>query len=186
MKLKILATAILTATICLPAIVRAENTLQLRQLGAVRSSVLVAQSDWGEFSSVAGRFTVLIPGTPTQESETNEDGFVEHSFTLTKERSAFLIHYSDIPEAEELSDTEIQQLLDSTPTDFVKEAKAQLLASRSITLDGNPGKEFEFTLRDGTPGAARVYLVKQRLYVIVGMASDAENTQKFVNSFRLL
>ncbi|MCL1469636.1 hypothetical protein [Argonema antarcticum] len=186
MKFKFLATSILAVPLCLATTVRAENTLQFRQLGAIQPSVLVAQSDWSEFSSASGGFAVLMPGTPKEESETSDDGSVEYSYTLSLEKAAFLVHYTDIPNADELSAEEIQELLDGTPADFAKGAEAKLLGTRSISIDDNPGKEFEFTLSDGTPGKARVYMVKKRLYVVVGMTSESENTERFLNSFRLL
>jgi hypothetical protein len=46
------------------------------------SSTLIAQTAWNEFSSSEGKFAVSMPGTPKQETETDEDGLTSHSFTV--------------------------------------------------------------------------------------------------------
>lgn len=187
MKFKILAAAILVAPLCLIPTVRAENTLPLRQLVAVESSDPAAQTDWSEFSSTTGRFAVSMPGQPTEETETAQDGTLDYSFSLKLQKSAYFIHYTDIPDADKLKNEDLTKLLDDLPAEFIKGADAQLEDDpRNIEINGYPGKEFKFTLNTGIPGVGRVYMVQQRLYLILAMADKPEDTQKFVNSFRLL
>lgn len=181
MKLKTLVIITLATPLWLSIPLRAESLVQFKQ------PVLVTQeASWNEFSSETGRFAVSMPGTPKEETETNKDGSTEHSFSLTSDDSAFLIHYSDIPDIEKLSKEEITKILDNAPNDFAKAAKAKLIGSKTVSLDGHPGKEFEFTVSEGVNGKGRVFLVEKRLYIVVGMATIPDNLQKFLDSFRLL
>lgn len=181
MKLKTLAIITLATPLWLSTPQRAESLVQFPQ------PVLVTQvASWNEFSSQQGGFAVSMPGTPKEEAETNEDGSTEHTFSLTSDDSAFLIQYSDIPDIEKLSKAKITQLLDEAPNDIAKNANAKLIAAKTVSLDGYPGKEFEFSFSEGVNGKGRVYLVKQRLYIIVGMTTQPDNVQKFLDSFRLL
>ncbi|MFB2895904.1 hypothetical protein ACE1CI_23590 [Aerosakkonemataceae cyanobacterium BLCC-F50] len=181
MKLKTLAIITLATPLWLLIPLRAESVVQFQQ-----PILLTQQASWNEFSSEKGRFAVSMPGTPKEETETNQDGSTEHSFSLISDDSAFLIHYSDIPDIENLSKEEITTLLDKAPNDFAKDAKAKLINAQTVSLDGHPGKEFELKLKEGINGKGRVYLVNQRLYIVLAMAAKPENQQIFLDSFRLI
>ena len=152
------------------------------------SSALVAQTSWKEFSSSEGKFAVSMPGTPKQETETDEDGLTSHSFTVELENpnSAYLVTYYDVPEVAKATPEQIKELLDGTPDAFAKGGNAQLTRSQNIILDGNPGREFEFTSTEGFSGKGRVYLVEERLFLVVAIAPQSQNIQQFLDSFRLL
>ncbi|MFB2936718.1 hypothetical protein ACE1B6_15810 [Aerosakkonemataceae cyanobacterium BLCC-F154] len=181
MKLKTLAIIILATPLCLSTPLRAETLVKFPL-----PVLLTQETSWNEFSSKQGGFAVSMPGTPKQETGTNQDGSTEHSFSLTSNNSAFLIHYSDIPKIEKLTKEEITKLLDNAPNDFAKGANATLVTAKNVSLDGYPGKEFEFILGEGINGKGRVYLVNNRLYIVVGMTTQPGNVQKFLDSFRLL
>ena len=181
MKLKSLAIITLTTPLWLSTPLRAESLVQFPQ------PVLVTQqASWNEFSPQHGGFSVLMPGTPKKETKTNPDGSTDHSFSLTSDDSAFLIHYSDIPNIGNLSKEEITKLLDLGLDDFAKNAKAKLITTKDVALDDYPGKEFEFTVSEGINGKGLIYLVKNRLYIVVGMTTQPDNVQRFLDSFRLL
>jgi hypothetical protein len=181
MKLKILAILTIASPLWLSTPLRAENLVEFKQ------PVLISQEvSWNEFSSPQGRFAVLMPGTPKEETEKNQDGSTEYSFSLVSDDSAFLIHYSDIPDIEKLSQAEITKVLDKAPNDFAEGAKAKLITAKSVTLEGHPGKEFEFKISEEINGKGRVFLVNQRLYIVVGMTTQTNNVQRFLDSFRLL
>ena len=152
------------------------------------SSTLIAQTAWKEFSSSEGKFTVSMPGTPKQETETDEDGLTSHSFTVELENpdSAYLVTYYDVPEVAKATPEQIQELLDGAPDAFAKGGNAELTRSQNIILDGNPGREFEFTSTEGFSGKGRVYLVEERLFLVVAIAPQRQNIQRFLDSFRLL
>ena len=187
MRFRIIVTAILTAPLWLSTSVKAETSFQFKEALAFQPSILLAQSNWREFSSTEGGFAVSMPGTPKEETATDKKGSVDHSFSLTLDKAAYFIHYTDIADIKELSNDQKNQLLDVVPAQFIEGGKAKLEEEpRSIDIKGHPGKEFKFTLSDGTPGICRVYMVEARLYLVLGMTADVGNYQKFVNSFRLL
>jgi len=152
------------------------------------SSTLVAQTSWNEFSSSEGKFAVSMPGTPKQETETDEDGLTAHSFTVELQNpdSAYLVTYYDVPEVAKATPEQVKELLDGTPDAFAKGGNANLTRSQNIILDGNPGREFEFTSTEGFSGKGRVYLVQQRLFLVVAIAPQTQSIQRFLESFRLL
>lgn len=181
MKLKTLAIITFATPLWLLIPSRAESVVQFQQ-----PILLTQQASWNEFYSEKGRFAVSMPGTPQEETETNQDGSTEHSFSLIADDSAFLIHYSDIPSMEELSQEEITKLLDDAPNGFAKDAEAKLINAKTVSLSGHPGREFEFKLKEGINGKGRVYLVEKRFYIVVGMTIKPDNLQKFLDSFRLI
>ncbi|HAZ47571.1 MAG TPA: hypothetical protein DDW76_03580 [Cyanobacteria bacterium UBA11369] len=152
------------------------------------SSTLVTQTVWKEFSSSEGKFAVSMPGTPKQETETDEDGLTSHSFTVELENpdSAYLVTYYDVPEVAKATPEQIKELLDGAPDAFAKGGNANLTRSQNIILDGNPGREFEFTSTEGFSGKGRVYLVQERLFLVVAIAPQSQSIQRFLDSFRLL
>jgi hypothetical protein len=91
-----------------------------------------------------------------------------------------------VPEVAQATPEQVKELLDDAPDAFAKGANAQLTQSQNIILDGNPGKEFEFTSTEGFSGKGRVYLVEQRLFLVVAIAAQTQNIQRFLDSFRLL
>ncbi|HEY9851328.1 MAG TPA: hypothetical protein V6D28_17800 [Leptolyngbyaceae cyanobacterium] len=187
MRFKTFAAVILAAPLCLVPSVRAENSLPLRGLIKIESPEPSAQSDWNEFLSTSGRFAVSMPGQPKEEIATADDGSLDYSFSLRLPRGAYFIHYTDIPKANEMESEKLQALLDRVPADFVSGAQATLKEDpRNVEINGYPGKEFYFTLKTGLPGVGRVYMVQERLYLLLAMTNQSEDTQKFVNSFRLL
>lgn len=147
-----------------------------------------AQTSWKEFSSSEGKFAVSMPGTPKQETETDDEGLTSHSFTVEIQNpdSAYLVTYYDVPEFAKATPEQIKELLDGTPDAFAKGGNAQLTRSESIILDGNPGREFEFTSTEGFSGKGRVYLVLDRLFLVVAIAPQRQNIERFLDSFRLL
>ena len=180
MKFRILVTAILAAPLCLPTTVQAEAHPPVIQ--PIQPSVQATQADWSEFSSTQGGFAVSMPGTPQEKIQTD----VDRSFLLTLGKSYYYVHYTDIPDIEKLNADELKDLLDKMPMVFVEGVEGKLVTERNVILNGYLGKEFEFTLGDDSVGQARVYMVEQRLFIIVGMSSEPENAQKFLQSFRLL
>ncbi|MFB2881379.1 hypothetical protein [Floridanema aerugineum] len=181
MKLKTLAIITLATPLWLLIPLRAESLVQFQQ-----PVLLTQEASWNEFSSEKGRFAISMPGTPQEERETNQDGSIEYSFSLASDNAAFLIHYSDIPNIEKLSKEAIAKLLDSAPNDFAEGANAKLTKAKDVSLDGYPGKEFEFIVSEELNGKGRVYLVKERLYIVVVMATQPDTLQKFLDSFRLI
>ena len=181
----------------LAASVRADS-LHLKQIQAIQpclicntkntkteQPILIAKSDWKKFSSDAGRFAVLLPGKPTEETETEktEDGTtVHHTFSLATETGAFVMMYSDFPE--DITKIKADFLLDEA-CKGLSIGGDQLLSQRRISLGAYPGREIEYKTQDGITGKARIFLVGQRLYQLHIAFPQAGDTKKFFDSFEL-
>lgn len=189
MRLRIVATVTLLAPLCLAATVRAESPAHLRQLQGVQSraaqSIALAESNWKELSSSTGKFAILMPGIPKEDTEKDKDT-TYHTFKVETKDALYLVNYFDMPEVGQASPDEVKHILDNGPAEFVKSADAKLLSQRNISLTGNPGKEFEFSVGDGIPGKGLLYVVNKRMYLVVVVTPQQENAQKFISSFRLL
>lgn len=157
--------------------------------------IQVAQSNWEQFSSPEGGFTVLMPIKPTQQSKTTEGAALsleDHRFiaSLEEGKVTYTVSYTNFPD--ELSQLPPNVILESISSRFTNDSKLKLLNQQDITLSQYSGKEFKFETPDGNLVKQRVFLVKQRLYQLIteipkaresALSSDVE---KFMNSFQLL
>lgn len=154
---------------------------------------LTGEVNWKEFSSEEGRFSVLLPRTPRQTTETVDapSGEIdEHTFTTIYGDTTYVVSYSDYPQSLTSGDTRavLDALRDSAVTGF----SGKLLSERSISLNGHPGRELEIQVSDdsGTVIAQlRIFLVRNRLYylytIIPEERSSSPSVDKFLNSFKL-
>jgi hypothetical protein len=186
MKLNILVTSILAVPLVLTTTVRAQSTVPQQPLPMVQAPASATQMSWQEFSSQSGGFAVLMPGAPKEERETKDDGSLSGSLHVTLDNAYYSVHYKAIADLEQLSPDQIQEILDRAPGEFAEGAEAKLVRSQTISLNGNVGREFEFDMDNGIVGKGRVFIVKQRLFVVVGITPEIQNSQRFLNSFRLL
>lgn len=150
--------------------------------------VNVDNGAWTTFTSEAGRFSVLMPGTPTNTEETkpSEHGpFTTHLFILRQPKNVFLIGWVDYdPSFNFNRQTELEMNRDN----FINGIKATLLDSRHLKIDGYPA--IEFTAE--TPQRifrSRVYMVGRRPYqIVIGSPKgqdDSVAVNRFFNSFKV-
>jgi hypothetical protein len=143
------------------------------------------------YNSVEGRFSVLFPGAPTQDTQqvTLPDGdlMTIHQFQSAENNVAYLVLYNDYPAKYVGGDA--QSLLESVRDRSIESAKATLSSDEPINLAGVPGRAVKFTGGDGITYIARYFLDGPRLYqliVTVGAGSMAAQADDFLNSFRIL
>jgi TonB family protein len=155
-----------------------------------------SEKAWKEFSSLEGRFTVLMPGSPAKESrsvQTHAGRIGLEVFELKTGVASYLITYSDFPRMPEDPQTALKHARDGA----VENAKGKLLHEKKISLDGHPGLELIIE----TPSTiikSAFYAVKQRLYQVVillppdrGLPKEIIKFQdsvatKFLGSFKLM
>lgn len=158
------------------------------------TSILDAPPTWTEFSSEAGRFSILMPAKPnyvTQTLETGQGRFEHHVFVATV-RGGLLscfVDYVDLPK--QLGDAKnADSLFDLARDEFIKGAQAQLERETNITLDGHPGREVRMRVYGGQE-RLRVFLINGRLYQISitlvnkDAMPEEETIEKFVKSFKI-
>jgi hypothetical protein len=144
---------------------------------------------WKQYSPDKAGFSVLIPGTPIEmpiKAATPAGEMTLNTCVVQRSDGGnFTVIYHDLPAAP--SPQEIQQIFDTAKVTVALTSGGKVTSEKTISLDGNPGRELEITVRDAVV-KARVYIVKQHIYQMVSgplgkvAASDVD---KFFNSFKL-
>jgi len=161
-----------------------------------RTLLSPAQSNWQEFKSTSGGFTVQMPGTPKDQAQSVAQAtgdLTVHNFTAEDGNNAYIVSYVDFPSGA-IAQNEADTILDSTVDGSVSSGKGTLKSKSAITQGGYPGRLAEFTTAangqvPATSIKAHYYLVKDRLYQVLAVAPldrlPAE-ADKFLDSFKLL
>lgn len=211
MRLQLLSTALLLATICSGAPAQAqfgrdrpdffergqeqlEQTIRQLQTGRPEDSLLTIQGEklrWQQLILKEGGFTVWMPlAAIVEETETvnTAAGSIDFKvFSTHPKSSRFLVAYADSSALAEAIDAET--LLNRVRDGIVKKTNFRLTQDRNVSLWGYPGKELSLTGADETI-AIRAYATGERVYVLGVMQSgDGELEEAaiaFFNSFRLL
>lgn len=147
----------------------------------------IPQVEWQPFCSADGQFAIDMPGNPKINVETFSTQITAHTYrSILKSKETYLLRFFDLDDLR-LSNNNIRITLNSAVDLFVVAANAKLLQVRDISLDGYPGKEFEFQpLSPKEPvGIGQVFLVDRRIYGLVASTQKPENARKFLYSFRL-
>ena len=151
--------------------------------------------EWKDFASEKGKFSIGMPATPKESSQSVDTaaGKIDLTmFTAQLGSAAYLVSYSDYPE-EMMNSADPLKVLDGALDGSVTNFSGKVLSSTDITLDGNPGKEFNAEGKVTNPGdgslRGRIYLVKNRLYqiIVVGLKdkTPATDIDKYLQSFKL-
>jgi hypothetical protein len=186
--------AILSITLALSAAIGAQDHTPRRPTNpapAPSPRVTVADPNdagWLRFTSELGRFTVLMPETPTPKTETtpSEHGpYTTHLFISKDKENLYLIGWVDYDPSFNFNK---QSELAANRDNFVKGLKATLVSTRPLRIDGYQAIEFiaETTER---VFKSRVYMVGRRPYqIVIGYPKDQEDTlttNRFFNSFKV-
>lgn len=148
---------------------------------------------WEEFSSSEGNFSVQMPGAPSHQTEQVQTAIGPIDMHLFSRelgsKIAYIVIYSDYPEV--ITRASPDQVLDGGRDAAVANSKGKLLSEERIFLDGgHAGREIVVEVPDQGVMKLRVYLVRQRLYQIMLLASkeriDSEENAKYFTSFKLL
>ena len=154
------------------------------------------QISWRDFSSAQGRYSIIMPGAPDDQTLTIDTtaGPIDKHLALFENRSgAFVVIYADYP-ASLARQADPQQLLDDERDNAIAATKGALFNERRLALDGHPGREIKIDIPgDGALPAGvmtvRYYLVGDRLYEITVVTPKTrpapDITQKFLDSFQL-
>jgi len=145
-------------------------------------------NEFKEFASAEGRFKVLMPGTPKEESQAAA-GTNMKTYSLTEKEGAYMVAFADLPLPKGMKEPEIQKRLDGARDGMLSNVGGKLTNSSKITLSGKyPGREVQATLPKQQDGLliAKIYFVNQRLYQIMvtgtkAWAGSADAT-KFLDS----
>jgi len=164
-------------------------TLLLLTTGFHHSRLQTDQSKWIEFSPKDGAFSIMIPDQPAQRSlshNTDKGHGDAPLFELTKDDIKYVITYLDYPFSVEAGERD--KLLTMGAEAGITNVGGKVVSNKAITLDIYPGREVEGEMQ-GIVYQSRVFLVKQRLYLLIvwtpSKKTGTENAMKFLESFKL-
>lgn len=148
------------------------------------------KSKWQEFIQTQGKFTVLMPGVPTEQTdilETPAGNLEFKEFVTERPTSKFVVAYSDYAATAQLGNP--QAVLANVRDSLVKRIGGRLLSERPTGLNIYPGTEIKLEVSAQTL-TLRLFLVERRLYIVgAGQQNPGEPSEeiaKFFNSFGLL
>ena len=150
--------------------------------------VPVDNGGWVRYNSVSGRFSVLVPETPEEKTETEQSDhgpYTTHLFVVRDTKNVYLIGWVDYDPSFNFNR---QAELEANRDNFVKGINATLVSTRALVLDGYSALEFSAETADRT-FKSRVYMVGRRPYqIVIGTPKDdpdAVLTSRFFGSFKV-
>jgi len=150
-------------------------------------SAFAQSTEWKEYSSEKGKFSVLMPGAPEtgyRLGPADSGAVMSYVTNYQKDAEAWSIAYFDIPAIPPDADA-IKKLLNRRLDSYTVKPRS----GKSLTLYGHPAIEFKSLIDDGDRvQVVRIILVKQRVYElwVVTQAKQAasEDVTKFFDSFQ--
>jgi hypothetical protein len=145
---------------------------------------------WSRYSSDAGKFSMLVPGTPDETSSTAK-GVLLHTFKVLQRPRLYLVIYSDYPDAD--LELKTSARLDAERDGFIKGlTNGKLVSEREITFKRGDAElpALEFTAEtDNVNYKSVVVLDGRRVYfACAGSIKGNDSTsefERFLGSFTL-
>ncbi|MBH8555444.1 hypothetical protein I8751_24480 [Nostocaceae cyanobacterium CENA357] len=189
---------LIAATLICGGSVLVEAKQPKRQVSVVKpASAQPLQPQWKLYTAPDGRFTILMPGSPqtntqsqkTYMGEINLETFIAQP---PKQQVAYIVAYNDFPYS--YGQMANPQLILNNARDMaLKTTKSNLISQRSIrSSNGHPGKEIVYINSGGKITKNRMYVAEGRLYQV--MAITTKKQQKtlsktitgYLNSFHVV
>ncbi|HEY6351107.1 MAG TPA: hypothetical protein VI636_17015 [Candidatus Angelobacter sp.] len=156
---------------------------------AVTAHAQTTSSQWKQYSYPGEGFSVSSPTEPvfTRQDKPTATGTVEmHNYTIEMgNNSGVMISSAEISGADTVSP---QTLLQGAKNGAIQTVNAKLTSEKEITLDGNPGIQFE-AANDSFHVRARMYIVKTKLITVLEIApvniAISTNADRLCDSMRL-
>ncbi len=150
------------------------------------------QSRWTEYRSNKGGYSVEMPHAPKESSDKipTDVGTITFHMALSEGRTwGFASAYADFPDWT-VDKKDAKELLHGARDGALRNIGGKLEKESWIELEGHPGIELVFSAPSQKIKAkARIYLVKNRLYQVLGGqtedAYDEAELDRFLDSFRL-
>lgn len=145
---------------------------------------------WREFQIPAGRFKVLMPGSPKTSSRTipTDIGNVASTrYTATDAASVtYDVLLNDYPKAG-VSRANPQKLLDGARDGLMVQTQGRMVSEKRITLANFPGRDLEIMGGEGTHYRARLVWVETRLYQVMAVTpgKPRPDASVFFDSFQI-
>lgn len=156
----------------------------------------LGKTEFKEFKSDAGKFTVNAPDgkmTETSQNVATAAGSIQLTmYQSTAGNNTYMAGYSDFPEAL-IKQVSVDKLLDGARDGAVANVNGKLISDTKIERDGNTGKEIvlEAKAPNGQEATAKAhyFLINNRLYqamaiVPKGQTGGAE-VDDYLKSFKI-
>lgn len=155
------------------------------------------QPQWKLFTAPDGRFTILMPGMPQRETQTQKTymGIINLEIFVAqppKQQVAYLVTYNDFPHSYgQMANP--QEILNKAQLMALKTTKSNLVRQRNIrSSNGHPGKEIEYVNSGGKITKNRMYVAEGRLYQVMAITTRkqhktlARTITGYLNSFTVV
>ena len=145
---------------------------------------------WKAFQIPAGRFKVLMPGTPKTTRRTIRTDIGDVASTRYTTTDAANVTYdvllNDYPKSG-VSKASPQKLLDSARDGLMYQTQGRMLSYQHITLAHFPGRDLEIMGSEGTHYRARLIWVENRLYQVMAVTpgKPRPDANVFFDSFQI-
>lgn len=162
------------------------NRVLLVALTALLLPGIARATDWRAFKSDAGRFTVMLPDTPTEQTQEAEDGITRMFVAKSAPDHIFLVTYVELKEvAQEPAAAIFNQLRDG----FLEGAMGELKAEQESEFEGRPAREFRALGQNGAQLQGRFIMDGKRVYAVIAVTPvddpQPEESARFLESFSL-
>jgi hypothetical protein len=155
------------------------------------------QPKWQLFTGPDGRFSVLMPGMPKKNTQTQKTYMGEINVQLfiaqpPKQEVAYVVAYNDFPYSYgQIANP--QTVLNNARDLALKTTKSNLIRQRDIrSTNGHPGKEIEYVDAGGKFTKNRMYFAQGRLYQVMAVTTKkqrqtlAKTINGYLNSFHVV
>jgi hypothetical protein len=143
-------------------------------------------ASWYTYYSPDGRYSIQMPAATYTESEFTNGMTVFKTTARVQPNQTFIVAYADVAgsvsqpwERDSALNRGRQYALSRFEDSFLYGIE------REINLDDHPGKEFDIGARGRGTGSARVYLVGNRLYILLTMETNGLSGYKFFDTFKV-
>ncbi|MBE9051049.1 hypothetical protein IQ243_11595 [Nostocales cyanobacterium LEGE 11386] len=189
---------LITATVICGGSVLVEARQPQRPISAAKPiATQPVQPQWKLFTAPDGRFTVLMPGQPERNSETQKTYMGEINLEMfvaqpPKQEVAYVVVYNDFPYSYgQMANP--QTILNNARDMALKTTRSNLISQRNIrSSNGHPGKEIVYINTGGKITKNRMYVTEGRLYQVMAITTRkqqqtlAKTITGYLNSFHVV
>ncbi|MBW4560488.1 MAG: hypothetical protein KME32_04875 [Mojavia pulchra JT2-VF2] len=155
------------------------------------------QPKWKLFTAPDGRFSVLMPGVPIRNTQSQKTYMGEVNLELfvaqpPKQEVAYVVVYNEFPH-DYAQMTDPQAILNNARDLALMTTKSNLIRQRNIrSTNGHLGKEIEYVNSAGKVTKTRMFFAQGRLYQVMAITSKkqhkslAKTITGYLNSFHVV
>ncbi|ARV61907.1 hypothetical protein BZZ01_27730 [Nostocales cyanobacterium HT-58-2] len=156
-----------------------------------------AQPKWKVFTAPDKRFTILMPGIPKTETQTQKTHMGEIQLQVfvaqpPKQDVAYLVAYNDFPDNYGEMATP-QEIFKDAQNMALRTTQSHLVSQRNLrSSNGHPGREIEYINPGGRITKNRMYFAEGRLYQVMVMTTKKQEKTLsgtmtgYLNSFQVV